>query len=184
MEVCYELNAFSGLRKAALTRVNKVPKRSLGGGCRIIQDTIRAGDQSDSITRGGVLMRKLILASLCVLMLLGCATTIEMTDEEKQDLRSFQKGSAEERTEIAKQYGIKEDLKKWETEINQKQIAKGMPKSAVLMSWGKPTLTEVSEDGRSEKWFYQRDFYRNYTLFFRDDKLERWRIRKRQRSPR
>jgi hypothetical protein len=38
--VCYELNVFSGLknRKAALTRVNKVPKRSVRGACRIIQD--------------------------------------------------------------------------------------------------------------------------------------------------
>ena len=37
--VCYELSASSGLRnrKAALTRVNKAPKRSLRDGWRIIQ---------------------------------------------------------------------------------------------------------------------------------------------------
>jgi hypothetical protein len=45
--VCYELSESSGLRnrKAALTSVNKAPKRSVSGVCRIIHESINPSEE-------------------------------------------------------------------------------------------------------------------------------------------
>jgi outer membrane protein assembly factor BamE (lipoprotein component of BamABCDE complex) len=126
-------------------------------------------------------MKRLILVGLCLAVLVGCAST-GMTPEQKQDVKKLQKGSEEERAEIAKKYDADEDLKQWEDQINAKELAKGMPKSAVLMAFGTPNLTEASDDGRTEKWFYRRHYDRSYTLYFKDNKLERWQARKYDRS--
>ncbi|MHC4310287.1 MAG: hypothetical protein ACYSSN_10105 [Planctomycetota bacterium] len=49
--VWYELSASSGLRnrKAALTNVNKAPKRLVKGDCRIIQDNASRGDSTNDL---------------------------------------------------------------------------------------------------------------------------------------
>jgi hypothetical protein len=53
--VCHELSASSGLRnrKAALTSVYKAPKRSVRGGCRIIQALIIRGNEVLNPVRSG-----------------------------------------------------------------------------------------------------------------------------------
>jgi hypothetical protein len=105
-----------------------------------------------------------------------------MTEEEKKDVKQFRRGATEDRAAIAEKYEAEEDYKRWEDEINAKQVEKGMSKSAVLMSWGRPNGVEVSEDGQREKWFYRRSYDWSYTLFFQGDKLESWRSRKFDRS--
>jgi len=125
-------------------------------------------------------VKGLILTAMCFSLLLGCAST-ELTKEETQDVRAFRRGSEEEREEIARKYSVEEDLGQWEEQINAKQIAKGMPKSAVLMAWGTPKYTKTMEHG-TEKWFYRWIYDESYTLYFKDDKLESWSKRKYQRS--
>jgi len=127
-------------------------------------------------------MGRLILAVFCLAALVGCATSVEMTEEGKKDLKQFQRGAIEDRPTMAEKYEAEEDYKRWEAQINAKQIEKGMSKNAVLMSWGRPNGVEASQDGQTEKWFYRRSYDRSYTLFFQGDELESWRTRKFDRS--
>jgi hypothetical protein len=136
---------------------------------------------SQLTVRGGKMVKGFFLVGLCLAMMVGCAST-NLTEEEKEDVRRFRKGSEEERLEIARKYDAEEDLKQWEGQIKAKQIAKGMPRGAVLMAWGMPRLTEESEDGRTEKWFYRRVYEYSYTLYFKDGKLESWYRRKYQKA--
>jgi hypothetical protein len=126
-------------------------------------------------------MKRWILSGLCLSFLLGCPST-QITKEQQQDVRAFRRGSEQERLEIAKKYDAEEEFKKWEAQIETKEIAEGMPRGAVLMSWGNPKFTEVSKDGRTEKWFYRWIYDESYTLYFKDGKLESWSKRKYQRS--